>query len=368
MRPFPLTIHSDQEAATALLGEIAALCAAHGAQWHPDLRAEVAEGAMRLLAPQGTAGPLITMPTPLLVPIEAARWGDGATALELLAHPESTTPVQRELLQLQAALYNATGKLCWWSTQHPARLVEHCPAVAEALLPLKPGHGKGPQEATATERFLATRSFGWKADPQEGPSRAVLMPLIDLLNHHHRGAPYRIDAGAMRIATAQPDNSGECFAHYGHRRDGLDLALHYGHADSSTPFAHCAPMQINVDGVGSIQVEYQGRSRPAHPLDPPRVGLEEGGVRISHLCCHLEHPERVRIVLKLALQAGLQRRGHPQAEAQRLAQRGLEAFGAANIGLLGHLITAAEAADHPGGAVLARAARRQTMIIEVVMG
>jgi hypothetical protein len=44
----PLTIASDQEAATALLGEIAALCAAQGAQWHPDLRAEVADRAVLL--------------------------------------------------------------------------------------------------------------------------------------------------------------------------------------------------------------------------------------------------------------------------------------------------------------------------------
>jgi hypothetical protein len=271
------------------------------------------------------------MPTPLLVPIEAARWGDGATALELLAPPETASPVQQELLQLHAALYNATGKLRWWSTQHPARLVERCPAVAEALLPLKPGHGKSPQDSTAAQCFLATRSFGWKEELEDGPQRRVLLPLIDLLNHHHRGASFRIDAGAMRIATAQPDDSGECFAHYGGPRDGLDLALHYGHANCSTPFAHCAPMQINVAGVGSIQVEYQERSRPAHPLDPPRVRLEEEGVRISHLCCHLEHPERERIVLKLALQALLQRQGHPQAEAQRLAQRGLEALGAANI-------------------------------------
>jgi hypothetical protein len=48
------TIVSDQEAATVLLGEIAALCAAQGAAWHPDLRAELAEGAMRLLAPTAT--------------------------------------------------------------------------------------------------------------------------------------------------------------------------------------------------------------------------------------------------------------------------------------------------------------------------
>ena len=364
----PLTLASDQEAATALLGDIAALCAAQGAQWHPHLRAEVVEGAMRLLAAPGTTCPLITMPTHLLVPIAGARWGDGANALELLAPGETATPVQRQLLQLHVALYNATGKLGWWSTQHPARLVEHCPAVAEALLPLKPHHGNGPQEPTAAERFLATRSFGWKAEPENGPRRQVLMPLIDLLNHHHHGAPYRIEAGAMRMATAQPESSGECFAHYGHRRDGLDLALHYGHADPSTPFAHCAPLQISVEGVGLIQVEHQVGRRPAHPLDPPRVELEEGGVRLSHLCCHRGHPERVRTMLKLALQAGLQRRGHDQAEAQRLAQRGLEALGAANIGLLHQLISAAEAADHPGGAVLAQASRRQAAIIAAVMG
>jgi hypothetical protein len=196
----------------------------------------------------------------------------------------------------------------------------------------------------------------------------VVLPLIDLLNHHHRGTPFRIEAGAMRMATAQPESSGECFAHYGGRRDGLDLALHYGHADSSTPFAHCAPLQISVEGVGVIQVEHQVGRRPAHPFDAPRVALEEGGVRLSHLCCHREHPERVRTILKLALQASLQRRGHGQVEGQRLAQRGLEALAAANITLLQNLIAAVEAADHPGAAVLARAARRQAAIIQAVMG
>lgn len=364
----PLTIASDQEAAAALLGDIAALCAAHGAQWHPHLRAEVAEGAMRLLASPGTTGPLITMPTHLLVPIAGGRWAVGANTLELLAPPETATPVQRQLLQLHVAMYNATGKLGWWSSQHPAQLVEHCPAVAEALRPLKPHRGNGPQAPTAAERFLATRSFGWKAEPENGPRRQVLLPLIDLLNHHHHGAPFRIEAGAMRVTTAQPESSGECFANYGHRRDGLDLALHYGHADPSTPFAHCAPLQISVEGVGLIQVEHQVGRRPAHPHDPPRVELEEGGVRLSHLCCHWGHPERARTLLKLALQAGLQRRGHGQVEAQRLAQRGLEALGAANIGLLERLTSAAEAADHPGGAVLAQAARRQAAIIATVMG
>ena len=279
MSPLPLTIHSDQEAATALLGEIAARCAAHGAEWHPELRAEVAEGAMRLWAPPGTTGPLITMPTPLLVPIEAARWGDGATALELLTPPETASPVQRQLLELHAALYNATDKLRWWSTQHPARLVERCPAVAEALLPLKPGHGEGPLKPTAAERFLATRSFGWRAEPVDDPKQTVLMPLIDL----------------STITTA---------------------------ALPSTPFAHCAPLQISVEGVGLIQVEHQVGRRPAHPFDAPRVALEEGGVRLSHLC----------------LPPGASRAGenHPQAGAAgELAAAGPRPGGSAATGPAG---------------------------------
>jgi hypothetical protein len=55
------------------------------------------------------------------------------------------------------------------------------------------------------------------------------MPLIDL------------SGGAMQIKARQPSGR-ECFANYGHRRDVLDLALHYGHSDLSTPFAHSAAL------------------------------------------------------------------------------------------------------------------------------
>ena len=64
-----LAIASDQPDATALLEQIAHLCAAHGAQWHPQLQVEVSERAMRLLAPPETTGPLISLPTELLLPI-----------------------------------------------------------------------------------------------------------------------------------------------------------------------------------------------------------------------------------------------------------------------------------------------------------
>lgn len=185
----------------------------------------------------------------------------------------------------------------------------------------------------------------------------MLLPLIDCLNHHHRGAPYRIDDGAMRIRIAQ----------YGHRRDGLDLVLHYGHCDHSTPFAHSAPLDLNVEGVGRIQVEQQVCRRPAHPLAPPRVTLEADGLKLSHLCCHLHHPERVQVLLRLALQGSLRSRGHSPAAAEHLAERGLKAIGEANVQLLRELVAAVGGSAHPGASALAEAAQRQASIVAAVL-
>jgi hypothetical protein len=361
-----LAIASDDSRAAALLESIAKLCAAHGAQWHSELRLEVVDGSMRVLAPGHSAGPLISMPTELLVPITGAQWADTPDVLQLREPPPAATALQVDLLEMQAQLYNATAKLPWWARRHPARLVEESAEVAAALAPLKPGQLKQ-QIASPVAGFLATRSFHWKGDPTQEQGQPVLLPLIDCLNHHHLGAPFRIRDGAMRIQTAQA-GAQECFAHYGHRRDGLDLVLHYGHCDHSTPFAHSAPLDLNVEGVGRILVEQQVRHQPAHPLDPPRVTLEPDGLKLSHLCCHLHHPERVQVLLRLALQGSLRNRGHSPAEAEQLAERGLKAIGEANVQLLQHLVAAVESSDHPGASALAEAAQRQASIVAAVLG
>jgi hypothetical protein len=361
-----LAVASDDHTAAALLQQIARLCAAHGAQWHPELRLEVVDGCMRLLAPAESSGELITMPTALLVPLTGARWADGLEGLRLLEPPPQATTAQRELLEMHAQLYNATGKVHWWARRHPARLVDTSAEVAAALAPLRPGPMTR-ETPSAVSGFLATRSFSWKPEPGQGQGQPVLMPLVDCLNHHHRGAPYRIADGAMRIRVAQAGGP-ECFAHYGQRRDVLDLVLHYGHCDHSTPFAHSAPMAIEVDGVGRIEVERQARRLPAHPQDPPRVVLNADGLTLSHLCCHLHHPERVQVLLRLALQGSLKRPGYSDGEAMALAERGLTAIGEANVQWLERLVRAAGSSDHSGASTLAAAARRQAEIVATVLG
>ena len=360
-----LTIHSDHPDTSDLVQQMAELCAAHGAHWHPDLQVDVREGSLRLLAPPGTPGELISLPTELLVPIQGAEWAQSVDQLQLLQPPAGNSTVQNALLQLHIALYNATGKMRWWSQQHPARLVEACQTVAAVVAAIKPDHCRS-KEQSAAEGFLATRSFGWKQEATAGTSVQVLMPLIDLLNHHHRGAPFRIRDGRMTMQTAQAGGS-ESFAHYGQRRDVLDLALHYGHLDHSTPFAHSAPLAMGLEGIGRLCIDHQGQRAPLHPFDPPRVTLEADGLRISHLCCHLEHPERVTTMLRLALQGSLKRRGHTAQEASRLAEKGLEAIAIANLNLLKQLRQAAESSDHPAAGILASAAQRQGEILSTMI-
>ncbi|MGB5136195.1 MAG: hypothetical protein WBN89_13580 [Prochlorococcaceae cyanobacterium] len=374
-----LAINSDNPEATRTLAAIAAICRSHGARWHPQLQARIQKGQMSLWAPEGVSGSLISMPTALLVPIDGARWGRNPHQLQLLAAPPQLTRVQSELLLLQIGLYNATGKLRWWSERHPARLLDRHPELAEAVAQLKPGYGSPRKERQegrcAAERFLDTRSYCHQPDAKSGETSGqtinVLLPLIDLLNHHEEGAGLQIQGTAMVIEPGQPEGcGGECFASYGNRRDALDLALHYGFSDTSTPFAHGAALQLNMDVLGRLRVKGQLFGRPDHPLDPPVVNQSEGEISISHLCCDRSQPQRLLAVLDLALRAELQRQGQPRQQAAALSQAAIEAIARTNQERLAHLISTAESLlpSHPEAAILSDAARHQAAVMAAVLG
>jgi hypothetical protein len=364
----PLHIDSDHREAEVLLGEIGRIVSAHGGSWHPQMRCEIRQGGMRILADAGAQGPLITIPTELLVPVDGARWSDGGDRIQVDAPPTDLTPVQLELLHLLVALYNATDKLRWWRHEHPASLAHADSAVGDALMAIRPTWAESVSRGAVTEAFLKTRIFGWRREGPDGTTTRVLMPIVDLLNHHRKGAPLTVDQGAMRIAARQPDGTGECFASYGQRRDLLDFLLHYGHLDLTTPFAHAALTDIEVPGIGRVQVEEPGQVRPLHPLDPPRVSIDDTGIRLSHICCDAKHPERARTMLTMAFQGCLLKRGHPAADAHRLAVGALGALGAANRELLARLAAASRRAEHPAGPMFAEAAERQAEIIGAVLG
>jgi hypothetical protein len=192
-----LPIASDQQATTDLLVAIAEICHRHGAHWHPDLLVEVSGGAMRLLAPPGAEGELITMPTELLVPIAEAQWAESTEQLQLLAPPDGASAVQKELLQLHAELYNCTNKMRWWRHQHPARLVETAQPVADALALLKPAPRQQGAATSPVEGFLATRSFGWNSQPDQNNCE---LGFPDSVDSDQGSAGLNVQATAVRCS------------------------------------------------------------------------------------------------------------------------------------------------------------------------
>jgi hypothetical protein len=172
----------------------------------------------------------------------------------------------------------------------------------------------------------------------------------------------------MRIDATQAAGDEECFARYGSRRDALDLAIIHGYLDRATPFAHIAPMTLEIDDLGRVVIEGQAYV-PAQQRDAPRISLEEDGVTFSHLCCDATRPDWMMGQVSLALRGLLTRRGVAEARARALAAHGLQAIGAANVARLEGLSSACaiDAGNHPGGRVLDQAARHQAEIIRRVL-
>ena len=167
----------------------------------------------------------------------------------------------------------------------------------------------------------------------------------------------------MTVKLAQPDDSNECFGHYGNKRDVLDMALHYGHLDLSIPFAQCAPIDTELQDGSRLRIVAQQPDGATFALGAPKVTMDEDGLILSHICFDFLDPGRAKTMLLLALQASLKRKGHPKSEIFRLATQAVDLVKDENHRLLSTLAHSAESIDHPGGAVLAGAARRQSDII-----
>lgn len=401
-------IAADSQHCSAILREIVTLLLTHGGHIHPGAVWREREGHMGVTCdPAGADNPhpLVMLPRELLVPITSAEWADSTERLILRQPPPSITPLQYALLDLHIELYNATGKIPWTVSHHPRAVSARDPAWLEPLRAIRPGLYA--ELATPACVFLDTRVFGLKSDappasggspnewgevvvqirpdakPQMGtdadlahstggrsnPPRKtqVLMPLIDMLNHHPRGAPYQLDDSRLSVRVAQPTGDGECFAAYGGRRDVLDLALHYGYLDMATPFAFSAPVNVEVEGLCHIRVA-AGRTRPAHPLDPPRTQWDGETLELSHLCAHGEHPERLQTVLRLPLLAIARKRGHGPDTANRRIDHALERLCAANLAALDQVGQAARTyPGEPVATLLTQAAQRQADILRKVM-
>lgn len=202
---------------------------------------------------------------------------------------DSIDPLQQQVMQLMLELYNQTGKLAQWEASYPGFAWHDQEALLRHLFSARPGSAC--QQAYASQQnfrqgdgllppgflsqsFMYSRKFLLRGSyrPQLGSKpedRHVLMPLIDLLNHHSAAEGYRIyerpQPVSMRVFSRPQETSGELFVCY-NRFDALDTLLLYGFVDVSCPFFFSVPCSIQVAGQAfEVDTDSSTENRQRHP-------------------------------------------------------------------------------------------------------
>jgi len=348
-------IGTDTDAAgiDTIIGDIAHLLIQEGARIDQDLMVVERSGHLALASLTGEPKTrFIDLPTHALVPVDSLTWDDDAATVCLAEGAETLTGRQHTLLDLHIALWNATGKLAAFRDAHPRVAALLDPQLRDAITKIRPGFTPG----NTTRDMLRTRTFSLRSGES---SASVVMPILELADHHPFGAPYTLVDGHLGANYSFVDDTGLSYVRYGPHRDAIDLACLYGYATDFTTFFVSAPMTLDLQGFGTLTIE---RSVQRHAA--PTWRAEEGILRINYLLLDaftglfdaLHHPVREFLLTQ----------GASRSQALSLAIDTAEMIMHANNQRLNDLIVAAERVPHQGASTIALAAAHQRAVIDVV--
>ncbi len=302
-----------------------------------------------------TAPPLMLVPHSVLIPVAGLKW-EQQNCLEPTGGLEALSDVQQHALQQMLAIYAHTGKLADIQTRMPSLALSRDSSLAALLQAGHPNWVKHERsEIMAT--FLDTRvlNYSYKsASSQNGApatgAQEILMPLIDLLNHHPEGSHYTSKPEGLRVKARTCGSNGECFARYGYN-DAMMLLLHLGYVAREPRFVQSIACEIHADGFGVIRIQQQGHS---NLKDLPLIQKNAESATISHLNLEADQPGHALKILTVVAQ------GLRIQDPVRFAQSAVKAVISANLDYYRTLIAQAQAAAH-----LPETARVGSMFIEV---
>lgn len=183
-------------------------------------------------------GTLFNVPRTAFVRVDRATYDD---ELRVLQVDESFTELEYELLVTATALATATHKLAWMRRTHPSLVRELPEDLVTSVREVVPSFRTEP--IAAVDLYWANRCF--RMDLGDGPER-VLIPLVDLLNHHSLGATGELTDAQFTVDVARPFGTNECALDYGMDRDALTFAVVYGFLDTSSPDSELARRLIEA--------------------------------------------------------------------------------------------------------------------------
>lgn len=287
---------------------------------------------------------LFVIPKELLIPVSEITWGiaqdahTGIRSIEIKSAGDLTT-VQRDLLELLVELHNTSGKLELFLAEHPRSALSQFPDIEDSLKHCEPNYNR----SQSLEDFLATRVLGYrdKSSTEKIPPKIpVLMPLVELMNHHSRGTPYDMNNGCITMLANQSARNSECFANYGGMPDALQMLINYGFADQSALVSISTPATIPLIGghpsisLGTLVVE---RKRTKGHL--PKITAHESTLTLSKVTFSPRDPNTFNASFTLPVKAFAMQRGASPELADQIAQQASRDLIDLNQQQLGGLLT-----------------------------
>lgn len=279
---------------------------------------------------------LVAVPAKLLVPIEDLVWADHPGELGLATPARHLSSEQAALLEQFLAIYNASGKLKQVA-DFPVAVFARDGALLDIVTRVKPE--TQPLKASLAQLFLSTRQVSEWINPGDESRSAVLMPVMDFLNHHHTGDTFRMADGCLAVTERHVGESEECVSSYGGQRDPLDLLIGHGYVDRSTPFAASLPVRLALPGLGRLLID--GLNLGAnHKLNPPRVSFAPGEARLSHAVFDRQSSDSLLAALTLPVRALARRESAAPVALDRALEQLADRLLEANLAVLADFRTA----------------------------
>lgn len=304
----------------------------NGAWFHKSLKIVSEDHGMSVVV-DGPASPgdkLMKVPEKLLVPKHGMNIS--LKNSDFIFEPDDSilSSVQIDIADRMIEIYNMTNKVELHKKECAWLLYKDHPHLLDTLVQgrtqndylnkkYKYLHSDSTPEEDQNftcESYLQTRVLGRQSE--NGHKNQLVMPIIDYLNHDHRGSPFMFkdqnDGAVMHINVKRPFlDTQECFVIYG-VYDALDTFLNYGFPDANAPYVRSIPMDIDVNGKGMLKVRAisGGRNKNELPkqisdlssLMPFPVKKPDGSLELSHTLIPIVNaPHAMRRILQVLIRS-----------------------------------------------------------------
>jgi len=231
---------------------------------------------------------IIKMPPSCLLPTDQFQLNLVGDDICIQSHTSELSGRRLDLLDAVLELWNQSGKIVtqkettfWSLSENDPELFKHLVAGRNTQFYAKLEdhlYAKDQSEHLLIKGFLESRTSGLTLNLASAERTQMLMPIIELLNHHPVAPSYAYFVNqheqnqlAIKEFCPHPETT-ECFVRYGHY-DAYDLLLNYGYVERNTFFIRSIPMEISFPGLGVMRVFTSTGQLSSKNLPPQIAGL-----------------------------------------------------------------------------------------------